>query len=72
MVQNGYLDFVEDKFVPDAVLPDDPIPHFSIFPFHSEIEQPLLEGRLSSTLHLVIGYLMTPHEAEEKKAPGRS
>lgn len=49
------LDFVEDEFVPQAVVPDDALPHFSVLPLHSEAQQPFLERRFGATLNLVTG-----------------
>lgn len=53
------LDFVEDEFVPQAVAPDDALPHFSELPLHSEVQQPFLERRFGATLNLVTGDLFT-------------
>lgn len=58
--QELYLHFVEDEFVPYAVLPDDTLLHFSVFPVHSKVQQPFLEGCFGSALNLVTTFFMTP------------
>lgn len=60
MEQELYLHFVEDEFVPYAVLPDDTLLHFSVFPVHSEVQQPFLEWCFGSALNLVTTFFMTP------------
>lgn len=47
-----YLDFVEDEFVPQAVVPDDAFLHLGILPVHGKVQQPLLEGGFGSALDL--------------------
>ena len=49
-----YLHFVEDEFVPYAVVPDDAVLHLSELPLHGEVQQPFLKGRLGSTLNLEV------------------
>lgn len=46
------LDFVEDEFVPQAVVPDDAFLHLCVLPVHSKVQQPLLEGGLGAALNL--------------------
>lgn len=58
--QELYLHFVEDEFVPHAVLPDDTLPHFSVFPVHSKVQQPFLERCFGAALNLVTTFFMTP------------
>lgn len=46
---------MEDEFVPYAVVPDDALPHFSVFPVHGKVQQPFLKRRFGSILNLVTG-----------------
>lgn len=46
------LDFVEDEFVPQAVVPDDAFLHLGVLPVHGKVQQPLLEGGLGAALNL--------------------
>lgn len=48
----GYLHFVEDEFVPQAVVPDDAFLHLSVLPVHGKVQQPLLEGGCGAALNL--------------------
>lgn len=48
----GYLHFVEDEFVPQAVVPDDTFLHLSVLPVHGKVQQPLLERGIGAALNL--------------------
>lgn len=48
----GYLHFVEDEFVPQAVVPDDAILHLRELSVHGEVQQPLLERGCGAALNL--------------------
>lgn len=65
-----YLHFMEDEFVPYAVVPDDAFLHLSVFPVHGEVQQPFLERRFGSALNLsdteTLG-LMFKAESERKE-----
>lgn len=47
-----HLDFVEDEFVPQAVVPDDAFLHLGVLPVHGKVQQPLLEGAFGAALNL--------------------
>lgn len=47
-----HLDFVEDEFVPQAVVPDDAFLHLGVLPVHGKVQQPLLEGGFGAALNL--------------------
>lgn len=48
----GYLHFVEDEFVPQAVAPDDAVLHLGVLPVHGKVQQPLLERGRGAALNL--------------------
>lgn len=50
--QTLYLDFVEDEFVPQAVLPDDAFSDLGVFPLDGKVQEPFLESRRCTALDL--------------------
>lgn len=48
----GYLHFVEDELVPQAVVPDHTFLHLGVLPVHGKLQQPLLERGLGAALDL--------------------
>jgi len=48
-----YLHFVEDELVPQAVVPDDALLHFSKLSLHGKVQQPFLERSFGPTVNLV-------------------
>lgn len=48
----GHLHFVEDQLVPDAVGADHALCDLTVLLVHRQVQQPLLQGGLGSTLDL--------------------
>lgn len=49
----SHLQFVEDQLVPDAIGANDALRDLTVLPVHRQVQQPLLQGGLGSTLDLV-------------------
>ena len=72
----GYLHFIEDEFVPQAVVPDDAFLHLCVLPVHSKVQEPLLKRGFGATLNLRGGRRESASAGgskrrETRRSPGR-